>query len=75
MAKSKRSSSQPSRQQRRLRRQQSLPLDAMARQLANGGGLPVTVPANMRAQAARIWAEVTGGEGVAVIDGKEVALS
>jgi len=65
MAKSKRSSSQPSRQQRRLTRQ--------AQEVR--GGLPafgVRVAPEHRALAARVWAEVTGGDGVMLVDGKEV---
>lgn len=72
MAKSKRSSSQPSRQQRRLARLRALNLDAAAGALASGRGLPVEVPAGYADMAARIWAEVTGGAGVALVDGKEV---
>lgn len=64
MAKSKRSSSQPSRQQRRLARQR---LDASDVPAAH-------VPPGMEALAARLWHEVTGGEGVTLVNGQEVPV-
>lgn len=69
MAKSKRSSSQPSRQQRRLTRQ--------AQEVRGGRsvGFGVRVAPEHRALAARVWAEVTGGDGVVLVDGKEVTAA
>lgn len=64
MARSKRSSSQPSRQQRRLARQAAE---------VRGGGV-VAVPREFHALAARVWSEVTGGDGVVLVDGKEVPV-
>ncbi|MDR6456711.1 hypothetical protein J2788_006249 [Variovorax paradoxus] len=72
MAKSKRSSSQLSRQQRRLARVRSLQMDGAAEALASGRGLQVSVPPGYAAVAARIWSEVTEGAGVTLVDGKEV---
>jgi len=65
MAKSKRSSSQPSRQQRRLARR--------AQEVRVGRpSFGIRVAPEHRALAARVWAEVTGGDGVVLVDGKEV---
>ena len=65
MARSKRKPGQPSRQQRRLSRQV---------QEVRGGtpAFGVHVAPEHRALAARVWAEVTGGDGVMLVDGKEV---
>ena len=67
MAKSKRRPSQPSRQQRRLARQ--------AQEVRSGSpaGFGVRLSPEHHALAARVWAEVTGGDGVVLVDGKEVA--